>query len=193
MTHVNRIKTKTEYRSLSFPQSKHLPRKRKTVEVFLAYVYTFPAIPDSSSANPKVSARTRNKETHNAAMPSHRFYGLLQIPLEDFTSAALKRNDKAYRAGSTTAGFDISNPKRRGVLFARTRYIRIEGNAIFIFLPRNAITRREWLLCAIDDKRANKTRANKSRNCLKHLSIALFSSIPLSYIVSLIVEVRDSI
>lgn len=144
--------------------------------MFLACVYTFPVIPDSSPANPKVSAR--NKETHNAAMPSRRFYGLLQIPLEDFTSAPLKRNDKAYRAGSTTAGFDISNPRRRGVL-AHTQYIRIEGNAIFIFLPRNAIRRREWLLGAIDDKRANTTRANKSRNCFKHLSIALFPPPPL--------------
>lgn len=40
----------------------------------------------SSAANPKVS--TRNKETHNAAIPlaNASFYGLLQIPLEDFTS-----------------------------------------------------------------------------------------------------------
>lgn len=44
-------------------------------------------------------------------MPSAVFYGLLQIPLEDFTSPALKRKQqkRVDGAGSTTAAPDMSN------------------------------------------------------------------------------------
>jgi len=63
------------------------------------------------------------------------FYGLLQIPLEDFTSPALKRKrqKRVDEAGSITAAFDISNPR----MIREYDRKDTRGNAIFIFFRHN--------------------------------------------------------
>jgi len=94
------------------------------------------------------------------------FYGLLQIPLEDFTSPALKRErqKRVDGAESTTAAFDISRE-----WFASIRRTRTGGNAVFIFFPRTA-----ELAEAIDKWRSDNKSGRVPWSRSEHLSIVSF-------------------
>jgi len=82
-------------------------------EIFFACAHT-KIPPPITAVRSRTEAKAFAREQRDP-MPQYLravFYGLLQIPLEDFTSPALKRKrqKRADGAGSTTAAFDISNP-----------------------------------------------------------------------------------
>lgn len=111
-TRVDRIRVKTidPLLSLSLPPPLVLNVCREKLSRYsfdtCTYTHTHtPLLPRS-----RRSGGFRARPEQRDSMPQclrRRFYGLLQIPLEDFTSAALKRKrqKRVDGAGSTTRGF----------------------------------------------------------------------------------------
>lgn len=108
----------------------------------------------------------RNKETQCRNAFARRFYGLLQIPLQDFTANArrtLKRNDKACRGRGRQPQVSISRIREGGrvALLARSYRSNCIERECDIYFPsakrRNAMrTAIRW--CIIDDKGWNNKR-----------------------------------